>query len=174
MPATNIEQLLDFEGNFEKAAQTILVAAGVAAYISQQATKLPLINTGLMFDVGASTDDLIQIPAPANWPTDREPPMEFCIYDGALNVQVEVPRDKNGAPMPGVDTFLAAVRSKVRNTFMMSVAPFNSTNLPLYRVSRIKPAGTSTGEDQVRNINFTILRFALRWTIVPSEFPAWY
>jgi hypothetical protein len=174
MPAaTNLEELLDFEGQFERAAQAILVAVGISAYIDQQKLKLPLLNAGVMFDVGPATEALQQIPKPASWPAGLAAPQEFFQYDGQLEFRVECGRDVNSTITPDVDTALSAARAKIRANFMLSVNPFNSTVLPFYRVSTIRPMGTSSGFEPVRNVDFTSLRFALRWVIDPACYPAW-
>ncbi len=173
MPATNLPELFDFEGQFETATQAILVASGIATYISQQAVKLPLISTALGLDVNPAIDELTQIPAPTNWPAGQPPPQEYFRYTGNLEIRVEVPRDQNGASMPGVDTLLSQIRGQVRAAMMRSCAPYTDANLPLYRVSDIKPNGTSTGYESVRNIDFCSLRFVLTWAIQPGAWPAW-
>ncbi len=173
MPATNLPELFDFEGQFETAAQAILAASGIAAYISEQAVKLPLLNTGVGFDVGPAIDQLTFLTKPTNWPADREPPQEYFRYTGLLEFRVEVPRDQNGATLPGVDTLLRQVRGQIRSAMMLCVAPFNATNLPFYRVSDIRPNGTTTGYEAVRNIDFCSLRFAVTWAILSTAWPAW-
>lgn len=173
MPAPSIEKLFDFEGSFETAAQTILVASGIAAFIDMQTLKLPPRNTGVLFDVGAATDDLTQIRKPVAWPAETPPPMEFTIYDGTLELAVEVERDDNAPNIASVATFMAEVRGKIRNTFMQTCFPFDGVNLPYYRVSRIKPMGTSTGYDRALNRDFCRLRFGVRWAILPDAWPIW-
>lgn len=173
MPAANLETLLDFEGHFESAAQAIMVASGIAAYISENATQLPLTNTGIDANVEPALDTLLQIPAPSNWPANREPPMEYSRYQLGLEFRVEVQRDNNAATVPGVDTLLAQVRAKIRANMLLTVRPFNPTNLPYYVVSDIRPLGTTTGYESVRNIDFVSLRFRITFQIRPDAWPAW-
>lgn len=173
MPATNLTELLDFEAQFESAAQAILVSAGIDAYISEQAEKLPLLNTGIGFDAGPALDQLTFLPKPTNWPADREPPQEYFRYTGNLEFRVEVPRDAHAANVVGVVTMLGQVRGKIRSAMLLCVAPFNATNLPYYRVSDIRPNGSTTGWEGVRNIDFCSLRFALTWQINPTAWPVW-
>lgn len=175
MPAPSLEKLFDFEGAFETAAQTILVAAGITARIDMEQDKLPVTNTGIMFDLGAATDDLTQIRTPAAWPPGSVPPMEFTIYDAMLELALEVPRDENDPtnPSPTVATLFAEIRGMIRNTFMQTCMPFDATNLPYYRVSRIKPMGCSTGFDRAMNQDFCRLRFAIRFAILPDAWPVW-
>lgn len=176
LPAASIEELLNFEGNFEEAGQTILAAAGVTAFISQQQVQLFKgrdIYTGIGLDLGPATDELQQIPRPSNWPANTPPPAEHFRYDATFAFRVSVKRDKNQSPDPNVDTLFAVVRSKIRNAMMLSCAPFNQTNLPFYAVSSLRPAGASWGFEVARNIDFTDLRWAMRFAINRAAWPAW-
>lgn len=173
MPATNLTELFDFEGQFERAAQAALAAAGVTAYISEAQAQLPLLNVGLSFDVSPALDQLTQLTPPTNWPVGTPPPTEFFRYTATLEFRAEVPRDANGATVPGVDTMLAQFRGKIRSAFMRCVAPFNSTNLPFYEIGEIRPNGAVTGWEGVRNIDFCSLRFAVTFAIRPDAWPAW-
>lgn len=173
MPAANLTELFDFEGQFESATQAILVATGIAAYISQQAEKMPLLSTGIGLDVNPAIDELEQIPAPSNWTAGQAAPQEYFRYTGNLELRVEVPRDQNGASVAGVDTLMSQIRGQVRAAMMRSCMPFTQVNLPLYRVSDIKPNGTSTGYEAARNVDFCSLRFVITWAIQPTAWPAW-
>lgn len=173
MPAQNLPDLLDFEGHFETAAQQILTANGIAAYISEQQVKLPLLNTGIGIDIAPALDALRFLPKPSNWPVDREAPQDFFRYPSMMEFRIEVPRDANGASLPGVDTMLREVRGKIRAAMLMCCAPFNAANLPYYRVSEIRPNGTITGFEAVRNIDFCSIRFAITFAIVDGAWPAW-
>lgn len=173
MAAPNLETLFDFEGQFEQAAQAVLDANGVTAFISQQAEKLPQINTGIGLDINPALDELEQIPAPNNWPVGQPPPQEYFRYTGNLEFRVEVPRDDNASAVSGVDTMMSELRGKVRAAMMRCCMPFNDSNLPYYRVSDIRPNGTTTGWEQVRNVDFCSLRFVITFAIQPSAWPAW-
>lgn len=173
MPAPNIETLLDFEGQFEIATQAIMTANGITSYISEQTEQLPLLNTGIDCNIEPALDTLLQIPAPSNWPANREPPMEYSRYVATLELRVEVPRDANAATVPGVDTLMAQIRAKVRAAMLLTVRPFTDTNLPYYVVSDIRPNGTTTGFEGVRNVDFVALRFRITFQIRPSAWPAW-
>lgn len=174
-PATNLEELFNFEGNFENIAQDVLDAAGVTAYLTSARTNIPLLSTGIAADLNPALDLLTEIPKPTNWPADTAAPQEYFRYTLRLNLRVEVPRDDNTPTSSGVWTMLEQVRSKIRAAFMRSCMPFNPTNCPLYRVSDIKPNGTTTGtEGQGRkNLDFTDLGFVVTFSIVPDAWPAW-
>lgn len=175
MPAQTLEQLFDFEGQFEEAIQTILVASGIAAYISEQAVRLPLLNTGIGFDPGPALDVLTDIPKPTNWPAGDPPPQEYFRYPGSLEFRVEVARDANGATVAGVDTMLRQVRARIRATMMRTCVPFTAVNLPFYEIGDIRPNGTTSGRatNGVRNVDFTSVRFAITFAIRPTAWPAW-
>lgn len=176
MAAPDLQTLFDFEGQFEDAAQAILVASGIAGYISQQAAKIPIINTGLGFDVNPAIDELTQIPSPNNWPAGQAAPQEYFRYTGNLEFRVEVPRDQETitpASAGSVDTLMRSVRGKLRATMMRCVMPFTDANLPYYRVSDIRPNGTTTGYEAVRNIDFCSVRFVVTFAIQPGAWPAW-
>lgn len=173
MPATNLPELFDFEGQFETATQAILVATGIAAYISQQAEKMPELNTGIALDVNPAIDELTQIPSPSNWPAGQAAPQEYFRYTASLELRIEVARDQNGASVAGLDTMLSQVRGQIRAAMMRCVMPFTDANLPYYRVSDIKPNGTTTGFEAVRNTDFCSLRFVITFAIQPTAWPAW-
>jgi hypothetical protein len=173
MPAANLTELLDFEGQFLNAAQAILVASGIAAYIDQQAVKLPLLSTGIGMDVNPAIDELTQIPAPSNWPNGQAAPQEYFRYTGNLEFRVEVPRDASAATITGLDALLSQIRGQIRAAMMRCVMPFTQTNLPYYRVSDIRPNGTATGYEAQRNIDFCSVRFVITWAIQPEAWPAW-
>jgi hypothetical protein len=169
MPAQNLAELLDFESAFEEAAQTVLEASGVNSFISQQNGKLPLINTGVFCDVGSALDELVILPK-GNQAVQQQ--QDYFRYTASLTLQIEVPRDTTKpADQAGVTTFLAQARALVRAAFMMSQWPFDDTNLPLYRVSDIKPMGTITGYNQQRNVDSTTLRFQITFLIQPTAWP---
>ena len=173
MPAQNLTQLLDFEGQFETAAQAVRAANGITAYISEQTAQLPLLSTGISFDIAPALDQLTFLPKPSNWPANTPPPQDFFRYTATLEFRIEVPRDRNTATVPGVATLFAEFRGKIRSAFMRTMAPFNSTNLPYYEISDIRPAGALTGTEGVRNIDFCSLRFAITFAIKPTAWPAW-
>lgn len=176
MPAPSLEVLFNFEGNFETVGQTVLANSGVVSFISQQQVQLFKgrdIYTGVGLDLGGAIDELAQIPKPGNWPVGMEPPVEFFRYDAQMVFRVAVKRDKNSSPDPNVDTLFAYVRSKIRNAMMLCCAPFNGTSLPYYAVSNLRPAGSTWGYETARNIDFQEMRWALRFAINRSAWPAW-
>ncbi len=173
MSAPNLSALFDFEGQFETGAQAVLDTAGITAYLSQGASKLPLLETGISFDLMGALDELTQIPSPSNWPAGQAAPQEYFRYTGSLELRVEVPRDQETPSVMGVDTLMSQIRGQVRAAFMRCVMPFTDANLPYYRVSDIKPNGTTTGYESVRNIDFCALRFVITFAIQPTAWPAW-
>lgn len=174
MAAPNLTALFDFEGQFESATQGILTASGITNDISQQGIKEELINTGIALDVNPAIDELTQIPAPLNWPVGQPPPQEYFRYTGNLELRVEVARDLNAEdPGAGVDTMMSTIRGKLRALMMRCCMPYTDVNLPYYRVSDIKPNGTTTGFDSARNIDVCSLRFIITWAIKPTAWPAW-
>jgi hypothetical protein len=173
MPATNLPELLDFEGQFEAAAQGVLAAIGLTSFISQQGAAMPLISTGIAFDITPAEEVFTSLPRPSNWPAGLCAPQEYFRYGATLEFRIEVPRDGNTPTIPEVATLLAQFRGMIRASFMRTVAPFNSTNLPFYEVGNIRPNGAITGWEGVRNIDFCALRFSLTFAIRPDAWPAW-
>lgn len=173
MPATNLAELLNFEGNFEKAAQDLLVANGVVAAITQGRTNLPLVMTGIGVDVSPALDQLTILTAPTNWPPGTPPPQEYFRFPATIEFRIEIPRDKNGSSYPAALNLLGEVRGKVRSFMLRCVAPFNATNLPYYEIGDIRPAGASFGWDSTRNVDFSWMRYALTFAIRPTAWPAW-
>lgn len=174
MAATDLPTLLDFEGQFEDAAQAMLAASSITAYISQQAVKKVLINTGLAFDTGAAVNELTQLALPPGWPVGQQPPQEYFRFTGNLTVQIEVPRDQNApTPAPDVGTILRTMRGQLRALMLRVNMPFTDTNLPLLRVTDIRPGGATTGFESARNIDFCTLSFAISFLIKPDSWPAY-
>jgi hypothetical protein len=171
--APSFEKLFDFETNFEAAGQALLASTGVTAFISQQTQQLGnrQVYTGIGLDMGPALDELMQLEPPPGWPDDHEPPAEFFRYDAGFELRVAVQRDKNATPDPTVDTLMAFVRGRIRANMMMSCAPFNPTNLPYYRVSMIRPNGSSWGYEGARNVDFQNLRYAIRFAMLKESFP---
>lgn len=167
--ALSLSELFDFEGNFEDAAQAILTSAGINAYISQQTKKLPLINTGVNFDCGPAIDEVTFLPQ-GGQPAGQSS-QEYFRYIGSLELRVEVNRDTAKQPPADVPSFLAAIRAMVRASFMWSQWPFDDTNLPLYRVSNIRPNGSTDGFDGVRNVDVCTMRFEITFAIQPTAWP---
>jgi hypothetical protein len=172
-PATNLAQLMDFEGNFAIAGQQVMQAAGVTAYIDQQAEKIPPTNVSLGVDIGQAIDELTQIPAPDTWPADQAPPQEYFRYPVTLEYRIEVKLDANDADLPAVATLVGQFRGLVRAAMMRCVSPFTDTNLPFYKVSDIKPAGSTSGVMQTKNVYACVLRFTGTFEIRDSAWPAW-
>lgn len=170
MAAASLAALLDFESAFEAAAQAILTSSGINAYVSQQAQKLPPISTRLSFDTGPAYDELTLLPQGGQASQQEQ---DFFRYTGVLNIEISVSRDQ--APDPnqsGALNFLGQLRGLVRATFMQSQWPFQDSNLPYYRVSQIRPDGTSTGFEQKRNVDLVTMRFAVDFSIQPTAWPS--
>ncbi len=172
MAAPSLPALYDFETQFESAAQAILLNSGIDAYISESQVKLPLINTGISLELGPALDQLTQLPL-ATGQTPGTNYQEYFRYTAQLVLEVNVNRDTQIPPgKSGVLTFLAQIRGMIRGTFLKSQWPFQNSNLPYYRVSDIRPNGTTMGYDRNRNVDTVILRFAITFAIQPSAWPA--
>lgn len=171
MAAPSLAALLDFESQFETAAQAILADAGIYAVISQQNEKTPGIFTGVGFDTGPALDQLTFLPLASG---QTPPPyQEYFRYTGSLELEVAVPRDSVRQPTEdGVDSFLGQVRGLIRGTFLRAIWPFDDTNLPYLRVSDIRPNGTTTGFDQPQNRDTVLLRFLITFAIQPTAWPS--
>lgn len=169
MPATSLAQLYDFEGQFESAAQAVLVDSSIVSFISHTKKQLPLINTGIGFQVGPALDQLTFLPLAPGQTNPVE--QEYFRYTGVLELNISVARDTARSPTTDVTNFLDQIRGLVRAAFMRSQWPFQDSNLPLLRVSDIQPAGTTTGFNQVRNSDEVSLRFTVTFAIQPTAWP---
>lgn len=169
VPASSLAELYDFEGQFEEAAQAVLVSSNIVAFISQSRKQLPLINTGVDFQVGPALDQLTFLPLASGQTQPVE--QEYFRYTGVLELSVSVARDTARSPGDAVASFLDQIRGLVRAAFMRSQWPFQDSNLPYYRVSDIQPAGTTTGFNQVRNADEVSLRFTITYAIQPTAWP---
>ncbi len=182
MPAANLTQLYDFEGQFEAAAQAILANVLINAYVTGQDEQMPLLKTAIAFDVGPATEGkFAQLTPPDSWPTTVNPvtgrayapPQEYFIYSASLEYRVEVPRDDRQPTIEGVSSMLSQIRGKLREVMMQSVRPFTETNLPLYKVVRLRPNGSSTGQNTTGNGDVIFLRWDLTFEIRKTAWPAW-
>lgn len=175
MPAPNLTTLFDFEGQFEKAADEILANVLIDAYQTGGDQQLPLVNTGVFFDLGPAVEGkFAQLSPPSTWPTGEAGPQEYFIYTASLEFRVEVPRDDRAPTTTGVDTMLSQIRGKLREEMMQCVHPFNDTNLPYYKVARIRPDGSSSGESgPPRNADRAFIRYAINFEIKKNAWPAW-
>lgn len=170
MAAPSLAALLNFEDQFEDAAQAILESAGVVSFVSQSKDKLPLVNTGVNFECGAALDTLNWLPnvSGQTQPTQQE----YTRYVGILELRVEVNRDTAREPLPSTYNFLGSIRGLVRAAFLFSQWPFQATNLPWLGVTDIRPNGSSTGFDQVRNVDSFIQRYQVTFEIQATAWPA--
>jgi hypothetical protein len=174
MAAPNWETLYDFEGQFEAAANGILAAVLINAYVSGQDEQMPLLKTAIPFDVGPALENKVApLAKPAGWPADQDFPREYFIYSATLEYRVEVPRDDRQPTVAGVSSMLSQIRGKLREVMMRCVRPFNESNLPYYKVIRIRPNGASTGVNSTGNADVVFLRYDLSFEIRPSAWPAW-
>jgi hypothetical protein len=174
MPAANLTQLYDFEGQFEAAAQAILADVLINSYVTGQDEQMPLLKTAIAFDVGpAQEGKFVQLEKPASWPAGMIPPQEYFIYAATLEYRVEVPRDDRQPTIAGVSSMLSQIRGKLREVMMQSVRPFNEVNLPLYKVARIRPNGSSTGQNATGNADVIFIRWDLTFEIRKTAWPAW-
>lgn len=175
MPAANLTELFDFEGQFERAATGILRAVMIDAYSMGHDEQLPQDMCAVRFDVGAATENkFAQLTKPDSWPADAVPPQEYFIYSATLEFRVKVPRDDPEPATAGVNSKLAEVRGKLRANMMKCVDPFRSSNLPYYKVDRIRPTGTETGPgDAHANSDVTVLRYEITFEIRKTAWPAW-
>lgn len=169
MAAPSLATLFDFEGQFEDAAQAVLLSEGIVAFVSESKKQLPLINTGVDFQVGPAIDNPTFLPLASGQTQPVE--QEYFRYTGVLECQAEVARDTARSPTADVSTFLAQVRGMIRGAFMRSQWPFQDSNLPYYRVSDIQPAGSVTGFNQARNTDMASLRFTITFAIQPTAWP---
>lgn len=169
--AANFAELFDFEGHFESAAQSILEEAGITSFIERQTEKMPLINTGVAFSVGPAIDQLTFLPLDGDQ-SGPPPSQEYFRYTGSLELALQIPRDTQKPPnAAGVESFFAEARSMIRTAFRRSQWPFNDTNLEFYRVSNIRPNGTTSGFDQDRNCDSLVLRFEITFAIMQDAWP---
>jgi hypothetical protein len=174
MPAPNLPTLFDFEGQFENAALELLTAVVINAYASGGDQQTAVENCGIQFTLGPAVEGkFAQLPKPASWPVGEPAPQEYFIYDATLEFRAEVPRDDPAPTIEGVSSKLGEIRGKLREEMMQCVRPFTETNLPYYKVSRIRPAGSSYGENQQRNTDVAFIRYTLRLEIRPDAWPTW-
>jgi hypothetical protein len=168
--AANFAELFDFEGHFEAAAQVVLTESGINSFIARQTEKIPGISTGVVFSTGPALDQKTFLPIASG---QTEALQEYFRYTGDLQLTVQVERDSPTTPRnAGVTSLFAEIRSLIRRAFMGSQWPFNDTNLEFYRVSNIRPNGSTEGVDQGLNRDTLIMRFEVTFAIMQDAWPA--
>lgn len=168
MPAPNNKILTNFEENIEKATLAAITAANIAGMRSTQEGEQPNFGVGIEFTLGAATGTMHRRPSPAS-----PPRMEYSEYVGVLEVQLKANRPTVGAStVAGIDTAFGVALGSLRELFMESEWPLNDTNLPYYRLSLLRPAGTPRGVTQGTEQDIATLRFDVKFCIRPDAWPA--
>lgn len=147
--------ILDFETNIERAAQDVLEAYGIDAYISN--TRNIQDNNDAVFiraDMEGSVDGQMTVLANGR--------QEYNFYSLSLVIKVQISRESDEV------TRFRTVRSMVRKAFMDSNEPFTATNLPEYRVAEVIPISTENGSDDKTLTDFCSITYQVKFFV---DFP---
>lgn len=171
LAAPNLPAMYAFEENFTVALGAVMIAIGVPAYVDQQAAKIPITNVLSAVDIGNAIDEKTEVPVPADWPADQAPPQEYFRYPVNFEFVIGVPLDDNNATVEGAETMVGQLTGLIRAGMSLISQPFTAENLPYYRVTDIRPAGTSAGVMQQKNVYVCTMRFVGTFEIRNTAWP---
>jgi hypothetical protein len=136
MPASNLKELLNFEGHFERATRDLLVAAGYADTFIQQANEtLPETRLEVTFAAGAAINEEEQ--------ADGSRVYDF--FEGMLTVRIVTVRPADRPSLiVGVANLHEEFSAGVRSALLEKAAPFTTANLTHYAVKTIRPPRRAT------------------------------
>jgi hypothetical protein len=164
MPASNLKELLNFEGHFERATRDLLVAAGYADTFIQQANEtLPESRLEVTFAAGAAINEEEQ--------ADGSRVYDF--FEGMLTVRIVTVRPADRPSLiVGVANLHEEFSAGVRSALLEKAAPFTTANLPHYAVKTIRPLATARDLDPRWLEDYTRLEFFVHFGIRSTAWPA--
>jgi len=157
MPASSLQDLLNFEVHFESAAETFLeTATGISAYGTINESNLITPRLELSLQMDQATDE-ISLRGGGSSPNEKD----FTQLKAAFLVRVMTDNAVGQAPDHAI------YRSKVRAALLYSATNWDSTTLPYYDLKWLQPSQCSylTDEDfniteMLWNVSFEIRRDA--------------
>lgn len=163
MPATDLKQIYNFEGAFQRVARDIMQAAGYAdTFIEQANDTLPESRLEITFACGNAINESAL--------DDGSHVYDF--FEGRLAVRIVTVRPSDSSSLiPGVATLHEEWSAAVRSLFEERQAKFNETNLPLYAVKTIRPLATTRDLDPRWLEDFTRLEFFVQFGIRSYAWP---
>lgn len=167
MPASTLQELHDFEGQFATAAKAILTAAGLTGVRGVGETgTVPDEVIVTNFLAGAAVPDARGVLTPSG-------AVIAGLYDGSLEILIRRRRDDNiASELTGVSRRMNETISQIRALFLAQPEPFTSANLPYYDVSNLIPQETEYAYDTATRREAVVLSWSVRWCINPDQLPA--
>jgi hypothetical protein len=155
--ASNWEDLYKFEDAHESAAQSILTAQGLTAYIQRNEGEIVTPSVGVQFTVGPALERY------GFRASDGAGPF-LDLWSARLTFAVTTQRGKNNSQHD-------SLRAKIRYR-MQDLSLWNTTRLPFHQVAKILEAGTSIQvlddkDRDISEINFNVI-FAIRHDAWPA------
>ena len=169
-PAPSYEALFNFEEIFEDATAAVIAAATLPVLKARETAENAELITYCEFELG----DAQGVPTRkvGLHPTTGIPFIEYERYEGSfLSITIKANRffDAGGGAVANTD--LAQVRAKIRTLFRQSQWPFHDGNLFYYRVSKLRPLRPQNGTDQSKTADYSTLRYAVDFAIMPEAWP---
>lgn len=161
-----IERVLNFEGNFEDAAEKLLRDLNLSPHKAMSSRYVEERYTHVQFQLGEALqpNGLVKLPS-GN--------LEWSQYQGVMEIAVVTTRDADLTKrvVAGIKDVHRAWAAKIRRIMMQDESmPFDESSLPLYKVEWIRPSGTQFLVDEDRKTDTTVLRYAITFRIRPNAF----
>lgn len=163
MPAQNVKQITNFNGNFQAAVQSILKAAGYAdTFIERGRAELPESRIEVSFSLGEAMNET-QL---------RNGDLEYDFFSGRLRLRIVTVRpDDQPSLLPGVDGLHSEWSAGILATFRESQKPFTAANLPFYTVRTIRPLSVTPDLDPRWLEDFTAIELHIEFGIRADAWP---
>lgn len=159
MAAPDIETLLDFEVQFEDAAETFLnTAVGIAIFGTLSTTDFTLPRIDVKFMVGEGKEPVAPRGGGASSST-----LEYREYDATFEASVWTDNTV------GQTSDHASYRRKLREALLRSGTNWNSSNLPYYDLKYLRPISNDYETDE--DLNVSILTYEVKFEIRDDAWP---
>lgn len=171
MPAVSKKQLYNFGNNFERAAESIIEAAGIPALIQGANATLPPSRVEVIFQRGA----------PLNQGLRPNGDLVYDYFSGVLSLRIVTVRpDTQPSLISGVSSlheeFAATLMELFEETKLSStneyITAFTSANLPFYKVLKLQPQTETRDLDPRWLEDFTRHTYLVEFGIRSDAWPA--
>jgi hypothetical protein len=164
MLAPDLPTLLDYEGQILPAFIRILKAADIANV--DQPFNQPRASEG---NLVPKTTPCVDVILSDVTPTGHQHPLPdgssmWDAWQGMLSCRVYTVRGVDSAQQSRI---LATIRLVAQQCWQL----FNSELLPYHRVGLLKEAGGAPGVDPVQRLDYTELRFQIKFNVHPDAWP---
>ena len=175
MPAPDYESIYDVEGAVEPAIQTVLGAAGFAAFTQRGTSILPSVRVDIQLSLGEELETRGR---------DNERNFVTTGWRAQLLLRLVTPRfgqpDSNGNPLPYTPTAHGRMKGKLRRVLQHAIGAFTVEILPYHVVTQILSSGSSPQLDADEEHDVSELAYACvisvrqgAWPVPPVPELAW-